>query len=72
MKVASVTVMAMTQGFARGRHVSWNDSVLAADARADPHFCCGFFDRRGMYLLSSEKARHGAGVSKVPVQIGLF
>jgi hypothetical protein len=30
MKVASVTVIAMAQGFARGRHVSWNVSVAAA------------------------------------------
>jgi hypothetical protein len=30
MKVASVTVMAMTQGLARGRHVSWNEAVAAA------------------------------------------
>ena len=30
MKVARVTVMAMTQGLARGRHVSWNESVAAA------------------------------------------
>ena len=31
MKVAMVTVMAMTHGLARGRHVSWNE-VEAADA----------------------------------------
>jgi hypothetical protein len=35
MKVASVTVMAMTHGLARGRHVSWNESVAAA-ASAGP------------------------------------
>jgi len=28
--VASVTVMAITQGFARGFQVSWNESVAAA------------------------------------------
>ena len=33
MKVARVTVMAMTQGLARGRHVSWNESVAAAAKR---------------------------------------
>lgn len=38
MNVASVTVMAITQGFARGRHVSWNELELAVDARSDPHF----------------------------------
>jgi hypothetical protein len=37
MKVAMVTVMAMAQGLARGRHVSWNDAVAAA-AMAAP-FC---------------------------------
>lgn len=30
MNVASVTVMAITHGFALGRHVSWNESVAAA------------------------------------------
>jgi hypothetical protein len=30
MKVAMVTVMAMTHGLARGRQVSWNESVAAA------------------------------------------
>lgn len=30
IKVAMVTVMAMTQGLARGRHVSWNVGVAAA------------------------------------------
>ena len=30
MNVAMVTVMAMTQGLARGRHVSWNVGVAAA------------------------------------------
>src|SRR5579872_4840801 len=30
MKVARVTVMAMAQGLARGRHVSWNVVVAAA------------------------------------------
>lgn len=30
MNVAMVTVMAMTHGFARGRHVSWNVGVAAA------------------------------------------
>jgi hypothetical protein len=30
MKVAMVTVNAITQGLARGRHVSWNESVAAA------------------------------------------
>jgi hypothetical protein len=35
MKVASVTVIAMTQGLARGRHVSWKEGV-AADASASP------------------------------------
>jgi hypothetical protein len=30
MNVARVTVMAMTQGLALGRHVSWNVSVAAA------------------------------------------
>ena len=33
MKVARVTVMAMTQGLARGRQVSWNAIVAAAAAR---------------------------------------
>jgi hypothetical protein len=37
MKVAIVTVMAMTHGFARGRHVSWKESVWAAAARTVPH-----------------------------------
>jgi hypothetical protein len=36
MKVASVTVKAMTQGLARGRHVSWKEAGLAADARRGP------------------------------------
>jgi hypothetical protein len=35
MKVASVTVMAMAQGLARGRQVSWNEAVAAA-ARVTP------------------------------------
>src|SRR5579863_4407037 len=35
MKVARVTVMAMTQGLARGRHVSWNE-IVAAAANAAP------------------------------------
>jgi len=30
MKVARVTVIAMAQGLARGRHVSWNVAVAAA------------------------------------------
>jgi hypothetical protein len=30
MKVAMVTVNAITHGLARGRHVSWNESVAAA------------------------------------------
>ena len=34
MKVARVTVMAMAQGLARGRQVSWNVVVAAA---ATPH-----------------------------------
>jgi hypothetical protein len=34
--VARVTVMAMTHGLARGRHVSWNESVAAADSAFDP------------------------------------
>ena len=33
MKVARVTVMAMAQGLARGRHVSWNVVVAAAASR---------------------------------------
>jgi hypothetical protein len=33
--VARVTVMAMAQGLARGRHVSWN-VVVAAAAKPDP------------------------------------
>jgi hypothetical protein len=36
MKVASVTVMAMAHGFARGRHVSWNVGVAAAANEAIP------------------------------------
>jgi hypothetical protein len=36
MKVASVTVIAMAQGFARGRHVSWNVGVAAAANEAIP------------------------------------
>src|ERR1700677_1121408 len=39
MKVASVTVMAITHGFAFGRHVSWNESVAAA-ASAGPFDRC--------------------------------
>jgi hypothetical protein len=35
MKVASVTVMAMAHGLARGRQVSWNEAVAAA-ARVAP------------------------------------
>jgi len=35
MKVARVTVMAMTQGLARGRHVSWKEGE-AAEASAGP------------------------------------
>jgi hypothetical protein len=38
MKVARVTVMAMTQGLARGRHVSWNAIVAAAAARGGGPF----------------------------------
>jgi len=30
MKVARVTVTAMSQGLARGLHVSWNEAVTAA------------------------------------------
>jgi hypothetical protein len=41
MKVAMVTVMAMTQGLARGCHVSWNDAV-AEDARDRPFSHCRF------------------------------
>jgi hypothetical protein len=33
MKVASVTVTAMAQGLARGRHVSWKLRVAAAAAK---------------------------------------
>jgi hypothetical protein len=40
MKVARVTVMAMTQGLARGRQVSWNESV-AAEASAGPFWGSG-------------------------------
>jgi hypothetical protein len=36
MNVARVTVMAMTQGLARGRHVWWNAGVAAAAARVGP------------------------------------
>jgi hypothetical protein len=39
MKVAMVTVMAMTHGLARGRQVSWNEGV-AAEASADPFDGC--------------------------------
>jgi hypothetical protein len=42
MKVAMVTVMAMTQGFARGRHVSWKEADWAAVARGDPHLRWSF------------------------------
>jgi len=34
MNVASVTVMAITHGLALGFHVSWNESVAAAAAKA--------------------------------------
>ena len=34
MNVASVTVMAMAQGLARGRHVSWNDVAAAANRQS--------------------------------------
>ncbi|HUD13384.1 MAG TPA: hypothetical protein VMQ56_06990 [Terracidiphilus sp.] len=42
MKVAMVTVMAMTHGLARGRQVSWNEGV-AAEASAGPFFGCDRF-----------------------------
>lgn len=69
MKVASVTVMAMAQGLARGRHVWWNESVLAADARADPHCECksvtASLSSPGSYLCGWEMAGIGAGVQSV-------
>ncbi len=34
MNVASVTVMAMAQGLARGRHVSWKDVAAAANRQS--------------------------------------
>lgn len=50
MKVASVTVMAMAQGLARGRHVSWNVDVAAA-ATPDPFWVeLVFVCRRGRAL----------------------
>jgi len=41
MNVAIVTVMAMTHGLARGRHVSWNESVAAAARGSGPSFGLG-------------------------------
>jgi hypothetical protein len=43
MKVASVTVMAMTHGLARGRQVSWKEAV-AADASFLSPFCAAAFE----------------------------
>jgi hypothetical protein len=69
MKVASVTVMAMNHGLARGRHVSWNESVLAADARADPHCECrsvtASLSSPGSYLCDWGMSGIGAGVQSV-------
>lgn len=47
MKVARVTVMAMAQGLARGRHVSWKVAVAAAaNGRSFAQGCVSFFGSR--------------------------
>ncbi len=58
MKVAMVTVMAMTQGLARGRHVSWNDAV-AADMAAPYKFPALGLMQLGVYRRSGQPLNVG-------------
>jgi hypothetical protein len=65
MKVASVTVMAMTHGLARGRHVSWNESVAAA-ARGDRLlFAHGYRPRLTVAALGRFSVRKAPRLSRV-------
>src|SRR5579863_8669699 len=52
MKVASVTVMAMAHGLARGRHRSWKVGVATAAAAKGTPVCCGISRDPGRGLLS--------------------
>src|SRR5664279_534920 len=69
MNVAKVTVRAMTQGLARGRHVSWNESVAAAAAKAAPFppalerpWCGWCFEQsNGSWLEIPQGGRGGYG-----------
>jgi len=54
MKVARVTVMAMTHGLARGRHVSWKEAV-AEEA--------SFFSFRAWCVLIQSNGRD-AGIGR--------
>jgi hypothetical protein len=55
MKVARVTVIAMTQGLARGRQVSWNVSVAAAAMAGPREFSAlGFSRRSGVFRRSGQ------------------
>jgi hypothetical protein len=51
MKVARVTVIAITQGLARGFQVSWNESVAAAAKEDGPFLGIG---RMEFFALSTE------------------
>jgi tRNA A37 threonylcarbamoyladenosine modification protein TsaB len=63
MKVARVTVMAMTQGLARGRHVSWKDAHRG-------QFYCGMYGAEGtreMLLTAGEINAMGGLAGRVAV-----
>jgi len=60
MKVARVTVMAMTQGLARGRQVSWNESV-AAEASAGPFWGGWWVGVGRIWLCLNQSNGLGAG-----------
>lgn len=62
MNVARVTVMAMAQGLARGRHVSWKEGVAAAANRSNPfrrNGCAPVPACRGLGSRSSTEYRMG-------------